>query len=428
MQRAERLALLRYLAADGVPLTDLQRATSSGTLMFLPAERVIGGRARYSAREIAQSRQEPELDFLIAVRRAMGLPIPGPDEAVYTEGDLESVRMTDVFRAAGISDEEILDLMRTLGRGLSQAAETMRALTMRLVLEPGVSEHELAQRYAYAASQLSPMLGPLVTNLLTLHLREMAQSEALSAAERSGGQLAGSREIAVCFADLVGFTRLGEEVPPDELARKAVRLEALTSEVIDAPVRLIKTIGDAAMLTSLEPEPLLDAALNLLDAAEAEGEDFPQLRAGIAIGPALSRAGDWFGRPSTSPAASLRSPAPAACWPSARCANRRARPTAGPTRANGACAASASPCRCSARGGSPRSPNPATTAREPAPTPTGHSTRPRPYRCPCTPRNPRADRRAARSPGPDAQAARAPARCLTQGNSERPVAYRRTRR
>ena len=108
----------------------------------------------------------------------MGLPIPGPDEPVYTEADLESVRMTDVFRAAGISDEEILDLMRTLGRGLSQAAETMRALTMRLVLEPGVSEHELAQRYAYAASQLSPMLGPLVTNLLTLHLREMAQSEA----------------------------------------------------------------------------------------------------------------------------------------------------------------------------------------------------------------------------------------------------------
>lgn len=125
-QRAEREALLRYLATDGVPLSDLQRATSSGTLMFLPAERVIGGRARYSAREIAQE-TGTALDFLIAVRRAMGLPIPGPDEPVYTEGDLESVRMTDVFRAAGISDEEILDLMRTLGRGLSQTAETMRA-------------------------------------------------------------------------------------------------------------------------------------------------------------------------------------------------------------------------------------------------------------------------------------------------------------
>jgi adenylate cyclase len=295
-QRAERLTLLQYLAADGVPLTELQRATASGTIMFLPAERVIGGRARYTAAEIAQRGEVPE-DFLIAVRRAMGLPIAAPEEAVYTEADLEAVRMRHVAHAAGISDEEILDLMRTLGRGLSQAAETMRTLTMRLVLEPGVSEHELAQRYAYAASQLSPMLGPLVTNLLNLHLRQMAQSEAINAAERSGGQLAGSREITVCFADLVGFTRLGEEVPPDELGRLAVRLEALASEVAVPPVRLIKTIGDAAMLTALEPEPLLDAALSLLDAAEAEAEDFPQLRAGIAIGPALSRAGDWFGRP-----------------------------------------------------------------------------------------------------------------------------------
>ncbi len=35
----------------------------------------------------------------------------------------------------------------------------------------------------------------------------------------------------------------------------------------------------------------------LLDAADAEGEEFPQLRAGVALGPALARAGDWFGRP-----------------------------------------------------------------------------------------------------------------------------------
>ena len=37
-------------------------------------------------------------------------------------------------------------------------------------------------------------------------------------------------------------------------------------------MRLVKTIGDAAMLASPEPEPLLDAALDLIDAADAEGE------------------------------------------------------------------------------------------------------------------------------------------------------------
>jgi len=227
----------------------------------------------------------------------MGLPIRDADEAAYTESDLEVVQLANVFRAAGITDEEILDLLRALGRGLSQAAETMRTLPLRLVLEPDLSEQDLAQRYASITSELSPLLAPLISGLLNLHLRQMAQSEAISAAERRGGRLPGSREVAICFADLVGFTRLGEEVPPEQLGHLAVRLEALAADVVEQPVRLVKTIGDAAMLASPEPEPLLDAALSLLDAADAQGGDFPQLRAGVAIGPALSRAGDWFGRP-----------------------------------------------------------------------------------------------------------------------------------
>jgi adenylate cyclase len=295
-QRAERLTLLEYLAGDGVSVAELRRATASGTLMFLPAERVIGGRARYTAAEVAR-RCEIEEEYLVAVSRAMGLPIPAEDEAIYTDSDLEVLQMTNLFRAAGITDEEMLDVLRALGRGLSQAAETMRALPLRIVLEPGMSEPALAQRYASMVSELSPMIAPLISGLLNLHLRQMAQSEAINSAERSGGHLPGSREIAVCFADLVGFTRLGEEVPPEELGQLSVRLESLTRDVIAPPVRLVKTIGDAVMLTSLEPEPLLNSGLALLDAADAEGQDFPQLRGGMAVGRALSRAGDWFGRP-----------------------------------------------------------------------------------------------------------------------------------
>jgi adenylate cyclase len=294
--RAERLALLEYLAADGVPLAELRRATSTNTLMFLPAGRLIGGQARYTAAEISKLTGVRE-DFLRALSRAIGVPIPDADEAIYTDSDLEVVKMTNVARAAGITDEELLDLLRALGRGLSQAAETMRALPLRIVLEPGLSEHALAQRYASSVAELAPLLAPLISGLLNVHLRQMAQSEAINAAERSGGRLPGSREVAVCFADLVGFTRLGEDVPPEEIGQLAVRLEALAAEVAAPPVRLVKTIGDAAMLASIDPTPLLDAALKLIDAADAEGEDFPQLRAGVAVGLALPRAGDWFGRP-----------------------------------------------------------------------------------------------------------------------------------
>jgi adenylate cyclase len=295
-QREERLALLRQLAENGVPLAELRRSTAAGSIIYLPADRVIVGSERYTSAEVAELSGVDER-FLLDARRAMGLPIPEQDEAVYTEAELESARMIHVARDAGISDEEVLELLRVLGRGLSQVAETLRALPLKLVLEAGISEPELANRYAHAAGALYPLVSPLVDSVLTLHLKHATQSTVVSALERSGGQLPGSREVSICFADLVGFTRLGEEVTPDELGRLAVRLEALAGDVAEPPVRLVKTIGDAAMLASPEPEPLLAAALGLIDAAEAESEDFPQLRAGAALGQALPRAGDWFGRP-----------------------------------------------------------------------------------------------------------------------------------
>jgi adenylate cyclase len=227
----------------------------------------------------------------------MGLPLPDPQEPLYTKMELESVRMIHIARAAGIADEDLLDLLRVLGRGLSQAADTLRAMPLKLVLEPGISEQELASRYGSAVEQLYPLLGPLLSNLLALYLREATQTEVISALERAGGELPGAREVTVSFADLVGFTRLGEEVPPAELGQLAARLETLATDLAAPPVRLVKTLGDAAMLASPDPQPLLDATLGLIAAADGEGEDFPQLRAGAALGIALPRAGDWFGRP-----------------------------------------------------------------------------------------------------------------------------------
>jgi len=295
-QRADRVALLEYLLADGVPLGELRRATANGTVAFLPADRVLVGDERYTAAQVAELTGVDE-ELLMAARRAMGLTVPEPDEAVFTEAELESARMVHVAHDAGISDEDIAELLRVLGRGMAQTAEVLRALPFKQVLKPGISEPELAFGYAQTAARLYPLVNPLLSNVLLLHLRTGTQAEIISALERGGGELPGAREVTVCFADLVGFTRLGEEVPPDELGRLAARLEALAADATAPPVRLVKTIGDAAMLASVEPQPLLDAALDLLDAADAEGEDFPQLRVGVALGRALSRAGDWFGRP-----------------------------------------------------------------------------------------------------------------------------------
>jgi adenylate cyclase len=60
-------------------------------------------------------------------------------------------------------------------------------------------------------------------------------------------------------------------------------------------VWFVKTIGDAVMLVSAHTTRLIEAVLALVDAAAANG--LPRLRAGVAAGLAVSRAGDWFGSP-----------------------------------------------------------------------------------------------------------------------------------
>ena len=294
--RAERIALLEELVERGVPLAELRRHAAHGTLVFLAGESAIAGTRRYSAAQVAEL-AGVDVGFLLAARRAMGLVVPGPQERAYVQADIDAVRTAGLAQDAGISEEEMLEVIRTLGQGLARAAEAMRALALRLVLEPGAGEHELARRYGLTAAELAPLVGPMATNLLTIHLREVGDSEGLSAADRAAGSLPGASQVAVCFADLVGFTRLGQVLSPYELAALAARLEELVSEVCEPPVRLVKTIGDAAMLTCPAPEPLTAAALELIDLAAREGERFPALRAGIAAGPALARAGDWFGAP-----------------------------------------------------------------------------------------------------------------------------------
>jgi adenylate cyclase len=130
-----------------------------------------------------------------------------------------------------------------------------------------------------------------------VHLKDQLANDIMSREELVTGRIEGVREVTVCFADLVGFTRLGERVPPADLSKAERLLTEMALDVCRPPVRLVKTIGDAAMLVSPEPEPLVQAALTLVDQAEARSHEMPGLRAGIAGGSAVTQRGDWFGAP-----------------------------------------------------------------------------------------------------------------------------------
>jgi adenylate cyclase len=135
----------------------------------------------------------------------------------------------------------------------------------------------------------------MLENLLRVPYGRMFEAEAIGVAERAAGSLPGARQVAVAFADLVGFTHLGETLAPERLERLARLLAELAQDVAVSPVTFVKTIGDAVMLVSPDTTRLIEVVLQLIDVAAAKG--LPRLRAGAAAGLAVNRAGDWFGSP-----------------------------------------------------------------------------------------------------------------------------------
>jgi adenylate cyclase len=294
--RVARLELLEQLEREGVPLEELRNAVAAGRLALLPVEHAIAGDgARYSAREIAD-RSGLDIDLLRRFRSALGVPYGDLDERVATEADLEAALRLKPLLDAGFPPEELLRNARTIGMGMGRIAEANRELVVRNLTQPGDTERDVAERLALTAQQLLPLVGDTLAYAFQANLLEQVKRDVIAAADLEAGELGGAVERTVCFADLVEFTRLGEEIAPEELGLVAGRLEEMATAVAEPPVRLVKTIGDAVMLVAPAARDLVEAALTLIAAAEAEGEEFPWLRAGLATGLTLPQSGDYYGR------------------------------------------------------------------------------------------------------------------------------------
>jgi adenylate cyclase len=120
-----------------------------------------------------------------------------------------------------------------------------------------------------------------------------------AATERSFASLTsdGHPVLAVGFVDLVGYTRTSRESDAAQLQRMLERFERETSlRVTACGGRVVKTLGDAVLFVADDVVGAAEVALETVAAHEAD-ESLPEVRAGVAMGPVLTRLGDVFGDP-----------------------------------------------------------------------------------------------------------------------------------
>lgn len=296
-QRRTRLSVLESLAADGVSIDAMRDAIDRDRLGLLLLERTLRPEDGHSLTHICQV-ADIEPDVVRRWFQALGRPIaPDPDEPIYTDEDVEIAQRIHRYRGMGFSDQEMMPVVRAVGRGVLNIADALGGLLGEALLSPGEPEPEMALRYATEARRIAEEDSLHLVHLVAAALADRIRSHALAAETSNAGRLRGAQEVTVCFADLVGFTDLGESVSAVELSEVAEMLSACATEVSTWPVRLAKTIGDAVMLVSPDPTALVAAAVELVENWSGRDDGQPGLRVGVAKGIGVPHAGDWFGPP-----------------------------------------------------------------------------------------------------------------------------------
>jgi adenylate cyclase len=292
--RQARLELLRTLESEGFTLDELREAAAQDRLALLPVERVLAGEGKLYTQEEVAEETGLDVEFLHEAARALGVPVREPGDRSITEEELELSRSAKVLLDAGIPRDAFLDLTSVMTRSMSNIAASFASVFGEAFLRPGDTERDLGLRYAEALRHLGPLAAPTLEQMFNLRMREQMRQGVITQAELQSGQLPGAQPIAVGFVDIVGFTKLGEDAPPDDVGAVVRRFERAVADAVGPPVRLVKTIGDAAMLVAPEPAPVVDAVVSLV---ERSVDEAPLLRGGVACGDGLPRAGDWYGRP-----------------------------------------------------------------------------------------------------------------------------------
>lgn len=249
-------------------------------------EALLGGQRRYTRLQVADAAGVSP-DRTHRLWAAMGFASVGDADAVFTDGDIEALRVWKVLLETGAFDQGAeVSAARTIGQAVSRLAEWQVQEVLARVREADGTEADVAQ----LASVLLPVIEGLQTYVWRRHLAAAAgRMLSDSPAEMS------TQTMAVGFADIVGFTSTTRHANIEELSDLLERFEENAAEAIaEFHGRVVKTVGDEVLFVA---DTARDAALIAVRLADPNRDDdgLPTLRVGLAMGPVLSRFGDVYG-------------------------------------------------------------------------------------------------------------------------------------
>lgn len=302
---AGQARVVQRLRERGYSLADIRRASERGVLASSHLEALSGSERRWT---IGQAAREVGLNRKLAQRLLAAVGVSGELRDVGAL-ELELLRAVAAVLEGGVPLPVVLQVARVYGQAISQIADAEVRLIHHHVHEPmmrsGLSGKQVVEQMQGLVTDVLPLTSPLLGLVHHYYLREFTEQDVIGHMEElqgGGPQDAKSKDdgdeltrvrVAVAFADLAGYTRLTEELGDARAVDTVERFVAAVASSLPSEARVIKTIGDEAMIVSPDVSGLVQWAVRFQQ--QTRDEDV-SARIGVHCGQALFYEGDYYGR------------------------------------------------------------------------------------------------------------------------------------
>lgn len=282
----------RRLLAAGATAEEIDAAVADDVLDLLTVDRLVLPAAhRYDQQEVAALTGLP-VELLRRFWRALGFLDVAPSDRVFTDLDVEAVQLLQRLVEMGAAEvETALQLARVIGSSMARIAEAEIAPEVRVLGEQEDSVRS-AEAFADVADTTLPTMARLLEFVWRRHMQAATRRTMLARTRARSGE---GGDLVVGFADMVGFTLLSQHLGESELAQVVRRFEDISHDTVTGlGGRVVKMIGDEVMFVV---DDVAAAARIGLSLAEAYADDdlLSDVRVGLAVGPVLTREGDYYG-------------------------------------------------------------------------------------------------------------------------------------
>lgn len=291
-----RTRLVLSLMESGMPFDDLADAVAEQRLSFAYVDQLMPERVvliRPSSEDAEALRWEPDLAPILGTSR--------PSESPVRADNLRVFRMMSRAVGLGIPPERVIRIVRSFAQVASRLVDMRREFVDETLLAPAIAETgsplkalevTAATRYEYRRLGRELIVELMDRQIDDAVFRNLVQLTEFALAE-SGVQT--SRvDHGIAFIDIGEYSRLSESHGDDAAAVQASRLADLIQDIArDRGARLVKSLGDGALVHGDRARQALDVALDAV--ASAEGHGIWPLHAGVNAGQVVQRDGDLFG-------------------------------------------------------------------------------------------------------------------------------------